>query len=745
MTRFFIIGLLFSFACINGQNLNRKDFFASQDLVFDSLSNKWEEGAFIGNGLLGVMLYRYDANTLRFELGRTDVVDYREGMNANLGRCRLPIGQFLVRFSGKLKETKIRMDIWNGEISGKVFTDKGEITIQALVVATKDVIIINTKSSSEEEVHMDFRPEICQSPVRFTRDSVSKYEPNPKYIISQTNDIQSCYQALLVGGSHTTAWKVLNKNNGEKSAYITISNSYPKGNSKQTAEALIREVVSVDQHILITEHRDKWNRYLSESFLSIPDKRLENYYWAQQYKLASATRPGARPIDLMGPWYKHTPWPKYWWNLNIQLTYYPVFSSNHLELAQPLLKALNDNMNNLINNCPEPYRYNSAALGRSGPYEMTAGIKALKGNDSLGSSPSSLELGNLTWLLHVCWQAYEYSYDREVMENLYPILTRSINYYLNIMDKGTDGKWHLPYTYSPEYPKGITRDANYDLSLLRWGCKTLLYMNDQLKKNDPLAVKWKDVLDNLTPYPADQFGYRIGRDASFTISHRHYSHLLMVYPIYEINWDQPENRPIIEKSLNQWETNNQSWRGYSYTGSGSIYAMMGNGDKTLKMLNLMIDKGRYGIKPNTMYTEAGPVIETPLSAVNTINEMLLQDWNGVIRAFPALPSEWKDAAFENLRAKGAFLVSGVYKNGEISFIRIKSLAGSPCLVKAGFKGGVNSFGSRTYKIKMLENKVIEIDLKKGEEIILYSGAKPQSLVIEPVPGDNRINYWGLKK
>ena len=36
------------------QKIDYKNFLSKQDLVFDSLSAKWEEGAFLGNGLLQV-------------------------------------------------------------------------------------------------------------------------------------------------------------------------------------------------------------------------------------------------------------------------------------------------------------------------------------------------------------------------------------------------------------------------------------------------------------------------------------------------------------------------------------------------------------------------------------------------------------------------------------------------------------------------------------------------------------------
>ena len=39
----------------------------------------------------------------------------------------------------------------------------------------------------------------------------------------------------------------------------------------------------------------------------------------------------------MGPWYARTPWPGVWWNLNVQLTYWPVYAANRLALGESML------------------------------------------------------------------------------------------------------------------------------------------------------------------------------------------------------------------------------------------------------------------------------------------------------------------------------------------------------------------------------------------------------------------------
>ena len=81
-------------------------------------------------------------------------------------------------------------------------------------------------------------------------------------------------------------------------------------------------------------------------------------------------------------------------------------------------------------------------------------------------------------------------------------------------------------------------------------------------------------------FPANESGYMIAQDVPYSESHRHYSHLLMIYPFYEINWDQAENHNIIEKSINTWQSKPEALQGYSLTGHASMKAMMGRGDES---------------------------------------------------------------------------------------------------------------------------------------------------------------------
>lgn len=63
------------------------------------------------------------------------------------------------------------------------------------------------------------------------------------------------------------------------------------------------------------------------------------------YKLACGTRSDREVYDLMGPWYiDGTSWPDLHWDLNVQLTYYPLYAANRLDIAESLKKLMDNNI-----------------------------------------------------------------------------------------------------------------------------------------------------------------------------------------------------------------------------------------------------------------------------------------------------------------------------------------------------------------------------------------------------------------
>jgi hypothetical protein len=306
-------------------------------------------------------------------------------------------------------------------------------------------------------------------------------------------------------------------------------------------------------------------------------------------------------------------------------------------------------------------------------------------------------------------------------EKIYPLLRRAINLYLHMVKQGEDGTLRLPPTYSPE--TGVFEDCNFDLALFKWGCHTLLKASKRLKVEDPLVPRWKAVVEHLPNYPVDAYGFRLGRDQSSSANHQHFSNLLMIYPLHLVNIEQEGTADVLKRSFDRARSTAgpDQRQAMVQAHAGPIGTAIGLGDEALDSLKRL----QGDLYPNGLWYES-PCIEATLAAANIIQDMLIQSWSdpgkeesGPIRIFPAVPTAWQDVEFHDLRTEGAFLVSAKRAGGQTKWVRIKSLAGEPCRVRPGMNGEVRIKGDREHKLGSVSPGVYEIDLKKGEEVLLY--------------------------
>jgi len=253
-------------------------------------------------------------------------------------------------------------------------------------------------------------------------------------------------------------------------------------------------------------------------------------------------------------------------------------------------------------------------------------------------------------------------------------------------------------------------------------------------------------------YPVNENGYMVAKDFPFEESHRHYSHLMMVYPLCEVNIDQPGKRELITKSLDHWinypGTGNA---GYSWSGAAAMYALLEDGETAGKYLDIFMQmqelfpKNPAMIHPTTMYTETKhiqPVTETPLSLCDSMQLMILQSWGDTIRVFPAVPKSWENLSFDGLLAKGGFEISATRSKGMTEFVSVKSHAGEPCIVKLDFKPA-RIAGVDGSAVKVLKDGRLAVTMKEGEQVIFYAEGVAGAAVA-PVKADpDQINSFGI--
>jgi hypothetical protein len=147
-------------------------FIARHDMVWDSLPNHFDYGAFLGNGMLGATIYQEGDNRLRFEMGRSDVTEHRRD------NCRLPIGGLVLTTVGKIQSGTLRVDLWNAEVRGTVITDKGTIDFRSFIHTENMVLMIDVKTvDAEAAAAFAWNPAKCTDR---GREVVLKDPPHPE-------------------------------------------------------------------------------------------------------------------------------------------------------------------------------------------------------------------------------------------------------------------------------------------------------------------------------------------------------------------------------------------------------------------------------------------------------------------------------------------------------------------------------------------------------------------------------------
>jgi hypothetical protein len=718
---------------------------AEHDFVWDEIPASRETGAFLGNGMIGASVWAAPGETLRWSLGRNDI--YTTGDKV---ASRVLIGKLLMKTKGKPLRGKIRQALYTAEVAAEVTTGTGRVRSRSIIPHDQMVGLVEFVVEGDETVEIVFRqlpcilpgvlrtaiaergPELIDGwkkhPVRDFSDpryepvvqellKDKKAAPHPAARRGAEKGVNWVIQPYASGGGFVVAWALQPAGQNRYLLAYTLEPALQGAPDPSDAVKRVRDALAEGFEAIRARHARWWENYYARSYVSLPDRIIEGYYWRQLYKLGSATRSDGVVLDELGPWPGASAWVRVWNNLNIQIAYLCPLTANRLELCDPFVRLFNSNHEKLRAAVPEQWHANGAmALGR---------MQDIYGNTRWGH-----EFGNLPWALHDYWLYCRYSGNQELMrQSLYPLLKGSANFMMNALSRREDGLYHFPKDTSPEYPGAKVEDSHYAISTLMWNLKTLQHLNQAFRLQDADADKWSEILENLSPLPVNETGLMVGSDREFAEGHRHYSHLLAFFPLRVMDPSSPEGKALFQKSVDHWVSlfpKGQNF--FSISGEAAMRAWLRDGEKAAQVLD-------YGIPnkltPNTHFAGAGVAVESALSGMWSVGEMLLQSWTFdpseyCIRVLPAIPESWKDVHFENLRAEGAFLVSAERKDGVLRTVRIKSEAGNPVRVEVPFDraftlliDGVEHAVNTT--VGPEDTRVFVLNMDKGQTAIMQAG------------------------
>ncbi|MFF2961293.1 hypothetical protein ACFVT1_20750 [Streptomyces sp. NPDC057963] len=716
-------------------------------MTWRTLPTGWQQAPFLANGRLGAQLYAgKNANTLKLMLSHSQVQDQRGQWRGGIGFSRLPVGYFTLTLAGEITAVDWTLDPYDAELRGTVTTTRGSLVFSALVQNDTGALLVSTRPTpGEEPAAWSFQ--WLQAATTRSSGRPEDYTPNPDPRVGDG----FVEQPLLAGGGWTTAWRERREGTGRLlAAHLVYRFPGPVAEATTAALRAVDRTLAAGPDRLVERHRDWWHAYYRRSFLSVPDKRLQSFYLIQLYKLAASTRAEGPTISEWGPWFPEVGnnWTAVWWNLNVQIGMAPVHGSNHPELDS-VTGAFRRFEHNLPASVPADYRDGeSYALGHPSDWQLRAGDTYDVG--APGSDHVSDNFGNLTWALHNVWQSYRHSMDLSVLRDVvHPILAKAINFYAHFLREGPDGRLHLPETRSPEYANAA--DCTYDLSLIRWGVRTLIASAKLLRTDDPRLARWQDIDRRLTPYAEDPVaGVMIGKDVPLADSHRHHSHLLWLYPLRERNWDRPADREVMRRSMDHWVSMQQLWHGYSYATASSMYSVRDEPEKALDFLTFFTDLNVVAdcqMTVNTMYREGKNLaLESPLSAAQSMLDMVVQGHEGVVKVFPSVSDRWADASIASLRTPGAFLVDADRSGGATRWVRVHSEAGSPLTLEHSLTGRIDVRDAHGRPLRWRETGPGRITValpRGGTAVVTPHGTRPSGTGPRDVPSNGAWTRWGL--
>lgn len=752
-----LLVVLIIFSC------NKSDFANSKQkhkLVFDELAQTWDEAIPLGNGILGTLVWEKNGK-LRFSLDRADLWDLRPMENIDFNKWTFnKVYQFWK--ADRYDEVQKAFDVPYDNLAAPSKIPAGALEFDVLQFGKVKEVILDVETALcivewengtklttfvhgdkpvgwykfeniPENIEIELLPPAYN--VQGDRQQVDQSMSDldqlgyPQGVVEKGDNSYTYNQKGWGDFSYQIHNEWIESRKGLVGCW-SVSSVNKGWEPAPPATKVVSEEMESGYDSSLSGHLEWWNSYWMQSSVEIPDSLLEKQYYLEMYKFGSAARANTPPISLQAVWTadngKLPPWKgDFHHDLNTQLSYWPSYTGNYLNLEEGFL-------NWLWKHRPAFKNYTSGYFGVEGM--NVPGVTTLEGEPMGGWIQYSMGQTVASWLGHHFYLHWRYSMDREFLEKrAYPWI-KDVAVYLDQMAvKGKDGKRKLLISSSPEIYNNsreawFSETTNFDLALIRWTYEKAAELARELGLNDE-AAKWEQVLAEWPGLIVDpETGLMFAPGFPYNESHRHFSHLMGFHPLGLVDFSKGEaDKDIITNTLANLEKHGSDlWTGYSFSWQGNLYARAFEGEKAADVLRIFAKcfclKNSFHVNGDQCKAGHSKFLYRPFTLegnfafASAIQEMLIQSHTDVIKLFPAIPSGWKDVRFDKLRTQAAFLVSAQMEDGIVTFVTIDSEKGGALVLEDPFKG--KKF--KTEGEYIMDEGNIMINMKPGELVTFHT-------------------------
>ncbi len=714
--------------------------------------------ALLGNGSLGVV-NGGDANKKLFVLTRGDLWscgDLSIGYDANnIGP--ISFADFEIQPDSNSVASTDELDLPTATLKTKGAFGKGNVQLESFVAAGEDVFVISGVSDSDDVwnvrlvVHNQkpFPTDSGRSANGFwVRRSTVNLLPENDTRKGWVVSVMAAVSALGADLSNIT----VSDDKREAGAVVKIRANEPF--AIIVAANPDRRFTWAELEKLKADHKNWWTNWYGKSRIALGDKELESFWYGQVYLLGSCVRPGKLPPGLYGIWVTtDSPlWHNdFHMNYNYVATCYGCYASNRCDAADslpdPLLaylpRAVRNAKENLqkIDRCKGQFYQNTRDFLNRRP-DLANGIDdavlfpvslgpwgvAPEGDDSLWSQVSN----GAFQCAFICTH-WEYTLDREYLKKVFPLLDKTANFFMAWCEKETlsGGSYRYNVWDSHWEGSGLQKNSAPALGCVKHLFETLVDVAPILSEigievSPEKVAAWKDFHEHLADLPVGVYNINgkpvkmlsgvENANGSANPSGGNALNLESVIPGEVFAFDvTDEFRALavntvdgnVALSLSKvWTGINQTPKLFAtgiragYPAEKIIDAFKTNQIQKFGQKNFHLHDGYHGVEK--------------IGAMEFIQSMLIQCDHGFVKIFP----NWTgaDAKFENLRAKGAFLLSAEMKDGKVVRVSVTSEKGGRLRLVDPFGGETVPAGWSRGKTRNSNEPTIERDFKPGETV-----------------------------
>ncbi|MEI6070453.1 MAG: DUF5703 domain-containing protein [Verrucomicrobiae bacterium] len=582
----------------------------------------------------------------------------------------------------------------------------------------------------------------------------------------------------------------------------------PRERTADTAVRLLEEAAGQTVESLHQHHASWWHALWSRTFIQLhsPDgiaEFMERIRNLNLYCMAATSR-GLLPPKFNGMLFltegDRRAWGSQFWLWNTDLMYYPLFAADADDLMEPYFDMYWRMLSACEAAAKQRWGLKGAFYPETMPFDGPRGLPddiAQEFQDViLGRKPDTeflprarecgqfcsqlstlskprppettpdwgrSQAGRYSWVSHIVtgalelgqqfWWRYRYTGDLAwLRDRAYPMLKAGMEFYRSLAKREADGHYHLYPTNARERFWGV-RDSIVDLAALRGAGPLAIKAAEMLGLDEDLRGKWRELLDNLTPYPMGSepnakalTGGVLANDVWAAarlgdVDDSRNGEDVWASPLFPF-----EHVTLASEDAGLLAQVARVCSLLGYEGGGWSRApirVARAGDAAhLPIALATMYANTPGQLPSGLSSHEGPQghgVEHLASIATGLQDALMQSLSSrpgepeLILLFPAWPCEW-DGAF-CLLARGGFLVTSERRGGSIRFVQIDSRAGETCRIRNPWNHPcilVDSDGGRFE----LSGPVIQFATRAHGRYLVYPATQPEPqperLAVQPL-------------